>query len=150
MATSKKVTAEKQTEAVAQEQAELDELEQLKLENAKLQAKNDAIMAMFGSGTIMQKSGTSAEDAALIESLTERNKEMTEKVTKTYYSRNNNEKDIKVGVNGKLFIIKLGVPVEIPKYVAEVIEHSYNQVDEVNSLIEAKTEERAQMDKALG
>ena len=35
-----------------------------------------------------------------------------------------NSDDVYVAVNGKSFLIKRGVSVEVPEYVAEVLEHS--------------------------
>ena len=37
---------------------------------------------------------------------------------------NRKEGDITVGLNGKMYKIKRGIPVEVPKGVAEILEHS--------------------------
>lgn len=39
---------------------------------------------------------------------------------------NRKEGDITVGLNGKMYKIKRGIPVEVPKGVAEILEHSEN------------------------
>lgn len=40
---------------------------------------------------------------------------------------NRSEDDITVGLNGKMFKIKRGIPVDVPKGVAEILEHSESQ-----------------------
>ena len=35
--------------------------------------------------------------------------------------------DLKVGLNGRIWVIERGVPVEVPKAVAEIISHSQSQ-----------------------
>lgn len=48
----------------------------------------------------------------------------SKKVTIKLPRLRNNAEDVFVGVNGKTFLIKRGVEVEVPYYVAEVIEQS--------------------------
>lgn len=40
---------------------------------------------------------------------------------------NRREGDVTVGLNGKMFKIKRGIPVEVPKGIAEILEHSEEQ-----------------------
>lgn len=40
------------------------------------------------------------------------------------------QQDVIAGVNGKLYQIKRGVPVEVPVYIAEIIENSQNEISE--------------------
>lgn len=142
MAITKKSETDVSEEKVSPDTVETDadnvNYEQLKEENNAMKAQINTLFTMLGNTN--QKS-TAAEDVTETEEVKQAkiiNKEMSEIVEKTYYSRNNNEKDIKVLVNGVCRIIKLGVPVRIPKYVAEVIENSYIQNDYVSKLIESK------------
>lgn len=48
--------------------------------------------------------------------------------------------DLTVGVNGKMFRIQRGVEVSVPKYVAEVVEHSAAQDYKTAQLIEGLVE----------
>jgi hypothetical protein len=45
-------------------------------------------------------------------------------------------RDLVVGVNGKLWKIKRGEPVEVPRYVAQIIEQSMAQDEKTAALIE--------------
>ncbi len=51
--------------------------------------------------------------------------------------------DVFVAVNGKRFLIKRGVDVEVPDYVAEVLEQSRKQDQNTADLIERKSGEYA-------
>ena len=47
--------------------------------------------------------------------------------------------DVFVGVNGKGWLIKRGVPVEVPENVAEVLENSIRQDESTAMLIERES-----------
>lgn len=47
--------------------------------------------------------------------------------------------DVFVGVNGKGWLIKRGIPVEVPESVAEVLEHSLQQDEATAMLIERES-----------
>ena len=49
----------------------------------------------------------------------------------------NEAPDVFVAVNGKTFLIKKGVPVEVPRAVAEVLRHSDDAKNEADSFIDA-------------
>jgi hypothetical protein len=56
---------------------------------------------------------------------------MAEKKVKIQLPLTRSEKDdVYVAVNGKSFLIKRGVPVEVPDYVAEVLQHSEEMLAE--------------------
>ena len=58
-------------------------------------------------------------------------KEPKEKMVTIQLPLSRSEKDdVYVAVNGKSFLIKRGVPVEVPDYVAEVIQHSEEMLAE--------------------
>lgn len=57
--------------------------------------------------------------------------------------------DVFVGVNGKGWLIKRGVPVQIPRYVALALEQSMTQDEKTAMLIEQKTAEFAEKSKEL-
>lgn len=142
MATKKNEATTEQIDQIVTASKDTETYEALKEENAALRAKYESIMRLIEGGKIGLNS-VATEVPAEVAEAEAKNKEMSELVERTYYSRNNNEKDIKVGVNGKVTIIKLGEPVKIPKYVAEVIEHSYEQIDKTQALIDDKTKEKA-------
>lgn len=58
--------------------------------------------------------------------------------------------DLTVGVNGKLYIIKRGIEVEVPKSVAEVIENSIKQDQETADMIESLVNETEQKERENG
>ena len=57
--------------------------------------------------------------------------------------------DVFVQVNGKAFIIKRGVKVKVPRYVALVLENSQEQDEQTADLIAQKGEEYDQKAKEL-
>lgn len=57
--------------------------------------------------------------------------------------------DVFVAVNGKGWLIKRGVPVQIPRYVALALEQSMTQDEKTAMLIEQKTAEFAEKSKEL-
>lgn len=54
--------------------------------------------------------------------------------------------DVFVSVNGENYLIKRGVTVEVPDYIAEVLESS--QREDENAVIRMEKAERAYLDKA--
>lgn len=60
----------------------------------------------------------------------------------TLFKDNERYKDpLPVGVNGKMFLIQRGVPVEVPRYVAEVINNSLSQDNAAQLLMSRLAEE---------
>lgn len=57
--------------------------------------------------------------------------------------------DVTVGLNGKIYRIQRGVPVEVPRAVAEILEHSSLQDKETASLIEGLEAEYLEKAKNL-
>lgn len=57
--------------------------------------------------------------------------------------------DLTVVVNGKAFKIQRGVEVSVPKYVAEVIEHSAAQDEKTDQLIEGLVAETEQTERSI-
>lgn len=58
--------------------------------------------------------------------------------------------DVFVAVNGKGWLIQRGVTVEVPRYVAEVLEQSMDQDQRAAELMERRAGEFAAQSKALG
>lgn len=57
--------------------------------------------------------------------------------------------DLVVGLNGKLYQIKRGVEVEVPKGVAEIIEHAAEQDKKTAEMIESLVTETEEKEKSL-
>ena len=57
--------------------------------------------------------------------------------------------DLICGINGKVYQIQRGVEVEVPKSVAEVIEHSVSQDEKTALMIEQLTSEASDKSKQL-
>ena len=74
---------------------------------------------------------------------------LNEKVTvKLFKDSGKYANDEVVGVNGKLWAIKRGVEVEIPRFVAMVLERSLEQSEQTANLIEQE-EAKVKSDKAF-
>ena len=54
--------------------------------------------------------------------------------------------DVFVSVNGENYLIKRGITVEVPDYIAEVLENS--QKEDVNAVIRMEKAEKAFLEKA--
>ncbi len=70
-----------------------------------------------------------------------------------FYAFRDNDRykdDVIAGVNGKLFRIKRGVTVKIPRYVREVIVRSMEQDARTTELIDAQAKSFAEASKAFG
>lgn len=73
-----------------------------------------------------------------------------ERVTIKLFKDNKDYKDdLTVGLNGKFYRIQRGVPVSVPKAVAEIIEHSEEQDRKTADMIQQLVEEAQQADKEL-
>ncbi len=63
---------------------------------------------------------------------------MTAKTVKIKLYKDNDRysRDVQVIINGKVYIIKRGIEVEVPEYVAEAIENAQEQAQRAMDLIE--------------
>lgn len=86
------------------------------------------------------------------ESSVEKEKSAEEERVKIKLFKDNKDykDDLTVGVNGKLYIIKRGIEVEVPKSVAEVIENSIKQDQETADMIESLVNETEQKERENG
>ncbi len=62
------------------------------------------------------------------------------KMVKIKIPRDRQRPDMTVGVNGKFWKIKRGVEVEVPDYVAEVVNSSIEQDEKAQEFIDANSE----------
>lgn len=76
---------------------------------------------------------------------------MREKVTIRLFKDNGKYKDdLSVSVNGVTYQIKRGVPVDVPRFVADVIKESEIQDTKTANMLETMREEFEKKTKALG
>ncbi len=75
---------------------------------------------------------------------------MTEKARmvriKLFKDSQNYAGDVFVSVNGENYLIKRGVSVDVPEYIAEVLESS--QREDENAVLRMETAERSYLEKA--
>lgn len=99
----------------------MEELEKM-LAKYKAEAKEEILMEMNGGNE------RSKEEAQMFKELDEQKKHLNDPVTIQLFKDGNKYKDdVFVSVNDKTWLIQRGVPVTVPKIVAEVLQQSQEQ-----------------------
>lgn len=76
---------------------------------------------------------------------------MNEKVTiKLFKDNRKYREDVSVSVNGVTYQIKRGIPVEVPRFVADVLAESEMQDTKTANMLESMSDEFEKKTKALG
>ena len=134
MATNKKAeeTAEEKTATLAEMQAQMAAM----LAEAQA-AKAEAQRMLEEAAKLTDGKVVSAERAAQIEEDRLRGEEPVE--VKLFKDNGKYKGDVLVCVNGERFLIKRGVRVEVPRYVALVLEESAKQDTATANLIESES-----------
>ena len=134
MATNKKAeeTAEEKTATLAEMQAQMAAM----LAEAQA-AKAEAQRMLDEAAKLTDGKVVSAERAARIEEDRLRGEEPVE--VKLFKDNGKYKGDVLVCVNGERFLIKRGVRVEVPRYVALVLEESAKQDTATANLIESES-----------
>lgn len=148
MAQLEALKAEKAEAQAASEKAQ----EALKAEQDRQKQTAEELEALKAERDRMAEAAKAAEEK-LSKTKTAQGapREAEELVTVKLFKDNERYKDdVFVAVNGRSFQIKRGVPVKVPRYVADVLEQSRNQDDATSEMMDRASAEFERDAKALG